>query len=584
MSTKETVNIASHLPILAAAQPHTPAVVFPHSRDKSGRVSYTHYTFRQLDDESRRLARGLLRIGIGPGVRTVLMVKPSLEFFALTFALFRAGAVPVLIDPGMGIKSLGKCLKEAQPEAFIGIPKAHLARRLLGWARGSIHTCVTVSRRRTGAGYTLEEVLQIAGDERDGMGAQNGIVTHDGGAKTLPLSSAEEQLAHLGSVELGTEDKAAILFTSGSTGVPKGAVYTHGVFNAQVEIIREIYGITPGEIDLATFPLFALFAPALGMTAIVPDMDATRPGSVNPTRIVEAIENFGVTNLFGSPALLRRVGDYCAEQGIHFPTLRRVISAGAPVPADVLERFAGLLQADVQVFTPYGATESLPVCSIGSAEILTETRQATEAGKGVCVGRPVPGAEVRIVRITDDPMPTWNADLEVEPGSIGEIIVSGPMVTRTYYNRPQSNPLAKIQQPDGDGFYHRMGDLGYFDKQGRVWFCGRKSQRVATNDRTLYTIPCEGIFNTHSQVFRSALVGVRRGDTTEPVLCVELEKGVQSADRKRLAEELLGIGKAHETTQPVSRVLFHPAFPVDIRHNAKIFREKLSDWASRQLS
>ncbi len=320
------VNIASHVGAMADKQPHRLAVVFPHGRDRAGRVSYTHYTFRQLHEASDRLAWGLQALGVGRGTRTVLMVKPSLEFFALTFALFKAGAVPVLVDPGMGVKNLGQCLAEAEPEAFIGIPKAHAARRLLGWAKASVRVNVTVGPRLFWSGWALKHVWQA-------------------GRIGEPWPLAETTAA----------DLAAILFTSGSTGVPKGAVYTHGVFAAQVDILRRLYGIEPGEIDLATFPLFALFAPALGMTAIIPDMDATRPALVDPRKIIEAVENFGVTNLFGSPALLNRVGRYGVEHGVRLPSLRRVLSAGAPVSAAILERFAKLLAPGVQIFTPYGA-------------------------------------------------------------------------------------------------------------------------------------------------------------------------------------------------------------------------------------
>ena len=144
--------------------------------------------------------------------------------------------MPVLIDPGMGVKNLGRCLAEAEPAAFVGIPKAHLARVALGWARKTIRTLVTVGRRGPWGGVDLRHVRDL-------------------GRSRLPHSVALTD----------PEDTAAILFTSGSTGPPKGAVYTHGIFSAQVDILRDLYGIEPGEVDLATFPLFALFAPALGM-------------------------------------------------------------------------------------------------------------------------------------------------------------------------------------------------------------------------------------------------------------------------------------------------------------------------------
>jgi acyl-CoA synthetase (AMP-forming)/AMP-acid ligase II len=551
------VNVAAALPARALAQPHTLAVVQPRGHLRGGRMRYRHYTYRELDAESDCLARGLEQVGVRRGTRTVLMVPPSLEFFALTFALFKAGAVVVLIDPGMGVRNLGACLGEAEPEAFIGVAKAHLARTLLGWARDSLRVCATVGRRLGWGGHTLQQVRRLG----------------ESGKPVLAATQADET--------------AAILFTSGSTGVAKGVVYTHGDFAAQVEMLRATYGIEPGEVDLPTFPLFGLFAPALGMTSVLPEMDPTRPAHVDPRRIIDAVTHFGVTNLFGSPALIQRVGRYGAANGVRLPSLRRVISAGAPVPASAIERFRGMLADGAQVHTPYGATESLPVCSVGSDEILGETRHRTAQGGGVCVGRPVAGMTVKVIRISDDPIPAWSDDLEVEPGKIGEITVRGPVVTRAYYNRPKATALAKIPDPAG-GLYHRMGDLGYLDEHGRVWFCGRKSQRVVTPQGTFYTIPCEGVFNAHPAVYRTALVGVRRGGATEPVLCVEREKGTEKGtgtiSDAALRQELLALGAAHAHTKAIRTILFHPAFPVDIRHNAKIFREKLAAWAARRLS
>src|SRR6185312_15328175 len=186
------------------------------------------------------------------------------------------------------------------------------------------------------------------------------------------------------------------------------------------------------------------FAPALGMTAIVPDMDPTRPALADPARLVEAIEDYGATNLFGSPALLRQLvrGDNASLTRL--ATLKRIVSAGAPVPAKTIERMATRLEPNAQVHTVYGATEALPVASIGSDEILGETRHATDQGRGVCVGRPVKGMEVRIIRISDDPIPEWSDDLLVPEGTIGEIAVSGPVVTRAYFHRPEATRFAKI--------------------------------------------------------------------------------------------------------------------------------------------
>ncbi len=544
MTSQQFLNIAAHLPRLADIQPDAPAIVFPRGN--------LQLTFRELDDLSDRIAHGLTSIGIGRGVRTVLMVPPGPEFFALTFALFKVAAVPVLVDPGLGVKNLKACLDEAEPRAFIGIPKAHAARLLFGWGKNSIQTLVTVGRRLFWRGSTLSDI----------------IANNDEG-QAFPVAETTQ------------EETAAILFTSGSTGPPKGAVYSHGNFTAQVRALQAVYDIQPGEIDLPTFPLFALFAPALGMTAVIPEMDFTRPGSVNPDNIISAIKEYGVSTMFGSPALLDRVGRYGAEQEVTLPTLERVISAGAPVPAVVMERFSSMLNPEVQIYTPYGATEALPVCSIGSHEILEETRHLTGQGRGVCVGLPVPGISLAIIPISDGPLDEWSDDLALSDWDVGEIAVKGDQVTSSYINRPEATRLAKVPDPTG-GFWHRMGDLGYQDNEGRVWFCGRKAHRVVTPQETLFTIPVEGIFNSHPQVFRTALVGIGKQGKQQPALCVELEAGVPEQEQSRIRRELIALGSKYPHTKSIIKILFHPAFPVDIRHNAKIFREKLAVWAAEQ--
>ena len=549
-------NIAAHLAQMAQLQPSRPAVICARGRESQGEVAYEQLSFGELEDDSNALALGLQGIGIRRGVRTALMVPPSLDFFTLTFALFKVGAVPVLIDPGIGPARLRGCLAHAQPEAFIGVSKAHAARVLLGWARASVRIPVTAGARWFWGGHTL-----------------SGLRRRTAGAAGRTFVAIEPEAG----------ETAAILFTSGSTGAPKGAVYTHEMFGAQVEHIRQLYGISPGETDLATFPLFALFGPALGMTAVVPEIDASRPASVDPENIVGAIRKFGVTNMFGSPALINRVGRHGEKHKLKLPTLRRAISAGAPVPARVLARFAAMLSPGAQIFTPYGATECLPVASIGSDRILDETRHRTDAGEGVCVGHVLPGVTARIMRISDAPIESWSEALELPAGEIGEIAVKAAHASRSYFNLPAATALAKIEDKANGGFYHRMGDVGYFDRDGRLWFCGRKAHRVVTRERTLFSIPCEGVFNAHPKVYRSALVGVEKNGTVEPVLCVELEPGASGDSQEVIREELRRLGAAHAHTRDIGTFLFHPAFPVDVRHNAKIFREKLAVWAAGKL-
>jgi len=374
---------------------------------------------------------------------------------------------------------------------------------------------------------------------------------------------------------------AAILFTSGSTGKPKGAVYTHGNFLAQVAALKKLYDIRPGEVDLATFPLFALYAPAMGMSSIIPDMDFTRPGSVNPTKIIFALKKYQATTMFGSPALLDRVGRHGVENSIRLPSLKRVLSAGAPVSPAILERFSKLLNEDVQIYTPYGATEALPVSSIGSQEVLQQTRTATEAGMGICVGKPVAGIQISIIAINDATIANWNEVTLLKPNQTGEIVVHGPQVTSKYYNRPDATLMAKIYDNEGQ-VYHRMGDTGYLDDSCRLWFCGRKSERVVDYDKTWFSACCEGVYNVHDKVYRTALVSLRDKGKTIPALCVELEPTWRKANTGSIRRELIELGLKHKHTRGIRQIFFHPGFPVDIRHNAKIDRARLTQWARKQ--
>ena len=540
-------NIAAALPRLARERPDQVAMRCPGADGGYG----VALSYADLDRRSDAIAAGLAKRGIVRGTRTVLMVRPTPEFFLLMFALFKAGAVPVLVDPGIDKRALKQCLGEAQAEAFIGIPLAHVARVVLGWAR-SARVRITTGARPWLADATLAEV------ERAGAGAGPQL------ADTAP------------------DDVAAILFTSGSTGVPKGVVYRHRHFVAQIAMMREAFGIVPGGVDLPTFPPFALFDPALGLTSIIPDMDPTRPAQADPRKLHAAIRRFGVDQLFGSPALMRVL----AEHGERLDGVRRVTSAGAPVPADVVATLCALLPPDARFWTPYGATECLPVAVIEGRELVT-LRALVEQGAGTCVGRAVPPNEVRIIRVTDEAIATWSDDLRVPDGVVGEITVAGPTATDTYFNREVQTRHAKITEalPGGSTrVIHRMGDLGYIDREGRLWFCGRKSQRVVTERTTLCTEQVEPVFNTHPDVRRTALVGVGAFGAQVPVLCVELRKGVAAGEWPRIEAELRHLGEGFVHTAYVQRFLHHPKpFPVDIRHNAKIGREALAAWATKRL-
>jgi len=538
------VNVAAHLARRAAASPAQVAV-------HDGR---RHVTFAQLSAATDALTHGFAAAGVARGDRVAVMVPPSVEFFAVTFALLQLGATPVMIDPGMGLRNLGKCLAHAEPAAFVGVAKAHVARRLLGWAKRSLKLTVNVGRSRFGCTHSTRSLT-------------------DKGLSRGPWALSQ----------FAPTDAAAVLFTSGSTGVAKGVNYTHGVFAAQVEALRDLYGIEPGEVDLCTFPLFALFGPALGMSCVIPRMNPSRPATIDPEKAFARMRQYRVTNLFGSPAVVRRLGQH--PGGVDaLSTLRRVISAGAPARLDALEALQTKLPAGAEIFTPYGATECLPVSNIGTREILGETAALTRQGKGVCVGRPHPGVRVAVIAITDAAVPTWSDSLPLPAGVVGEFVVRGPVVTREYFRNPAATALAKIADPATGEVLHRMGDVGYLDESGRLWFCGRKSHRVEIPTGTLFTDRVEPVFNEVPGVFRTALVGVKRRGVTYPVLCVERS---QSRHFPFHRVRLTGVDwpqlRGQAQAAGIAAVLEHPGFPVDVRHNSKIAREKLVVWADKML-
>ena len=552
MSETNQANLCRHLVDAAKQFPTSLAVAV--QKKQLTKLTYQEMNFKQLHELSDKIAFALNQKGLKRGDKAVLMVTPSLDFFSITFALFKAGIVPILVDPGMGTKNLKKCFIEAKPDAFIGIPKAHVARRLFAWGRDTIKHNITVAGCGLWGGIGLKALLKkFPTDNSYAM-----------------VTSAPDQLA-------------AILFTSGSTGTPKGVVYSHAMFEAQISVLKNDYQIQHGERDLATFPLFSLFGPALGMASIVPEMDASKPITANPEYLFAAIKKYQCTNLFANPALIELLGYAGNRKGVKLSSLKRVISAGAPATLPSLKRFSILLDKSVEILNSYGATESLTISKIASS-VLLKTETITDTGGGICVGLPVENTQVNIISITEECIEKWHDGLSLAAYEIGEIVVKGPQVSQQYYARDKATLEAKIQ--DVTMPRHRMGDLGYLDEFGRLWMCGRKAHRVQANYqgqmKTYFSICCERILNTHPAIKRSALVSVQLAGHTTPVVCVELlDKPTESS--LKLFNELRFTAEKHEHTQGIKHFLVHSGFPMDIRHNAKIYREKLAVWAQAEI-
>ncbi len=549
--TGKNYNFSRYLRQSAESLPDKKGIVLTAGRNKDGSAIYDYITLSELDRLSDSYALGLEKAGIHRGTKTVLMAKPGKDFFPITMALFKIGAVPVIVAPGMGIRRMLHCIKSTQPEAFIGIPVAHIVRLLAPGIFKSLKTWVTVGRRWFWGGGTTTDMKADPG-------------------KSYGIAHAKKK------------DLAAIVFTTGSTGPAKGVEYTHGKFDGMITQLVDNFNPGVDEIDLATFPLYTLFDVSLGITAVLPDMNPVCPAKADPEKIVEAIRDNNVTTMFASPSLLKNLSAYCRKNDITFTTVRRVLSGGAPVTPEVMEGIEKTLPDDAHFFATYGATEAAPVAAIDSHEVLKETRFETDRGNGSCVGLPFNGIDVKIIPITGNPLKTLHPESMAPAGTIGEIIVKGDIVSSHYFERPDEDSLSKIH--DGNETWHRMGDLGWLDKKGRLWYCGRKKQRVITSQKEYYTVPCESVFNTHGSVFRSALVGVNLGWDISPVVCVELHDTFKKDNRNKIIRELQVMARKNEITMGIETFLFYDSFPVDIRHNIKIGREKLAAWASQQIN
>ena len=539
-------NVARHLRSAATSRPEGLATKSPIGISPDGKVIHEARSFRQLDQASDAAAEHFSRSGITHGARVLLAVRPGHDLIVGMFGLIKLGAVPIAIDPGMGWSAFLDCVRRSRPTALVGVRPAALLSRLPLAAFRTLRHRVTVGNS----------------------------------AWRQALAAAPSQPRPLADVSPDT--LAAILFTSGSTGAPKGVCYTHGMFDAQIELVRSTYDIRPGETDMAMLPLFALFNPALGTTTVTPLLDPSKPLAADPAPLVAALLSEKVTCSFGSPAIWSKVADHCEARGIKLPDLRRLLIAGAPVSGELLAKLH-VIAPNCVTHTPYGATECLPVTTVAADELLGEARQLALLGQGTCVGRAVSGVEIRVIRETDGPIATIADAKLCAPGEIGEIIATGPSVTREYDGLPEATRAAKIT--DGGRTWHRMGDLGALDASSRLFFFGRRVEKVRTTDGDLPTESIEPAFRQHPQVFRCALIGIGEAPGQTPALVVEPRPGdfpETEADCARFIAELRDFAKTCPRADRVKHIVFQRALPVDVRHNAKIHRLQLAkEWTSR---
>jgi acyl-CoA synthetase (AMP-forming)/AMP-acid ligase II/pimeloyl-ACP methyl ester carboxylesterase len=534
----------------SVAVPRAPAVTLATFKKPGDRPHYKSTTFESLSTLITRYERGLTAYGLSPYDRVIVLVQPGVEFLALSYAVMGRGAVPVFIDPGIGVANILKCMKDAEPSGFLGVPRAHLLR---------------FKARAMFAAMKFRIVatpLFVPG------------VTTLWNLKRFPLTPPPEVLRH-------PDDEAVIAFTSGATGVPKGVVFTNQMVEEQLKIFSEQFGFRATEQDCPLLPVFSLFTVALGVGSVFPPMNPGRPLSIRPDHITRILNDLGIQSSFGSPTLWTKIGEYCRSSGASLPSLKRVFMAGAPVPIQTVELLRAVMPAG-ETFTPYGATEALPVTLISGTDLTGIVPvPATSGEQGTLVGKPVSGVQI-VIAVPSQPPCQQFSELSIYPPLVvGDIVVSGGNVSKTYINRDESNRASKVI--DGDRIWHRMGDCGYLDHAGHLYFCGRRSDALTTPRGTLYSVPVETIFNAHPHVRRTALMKISAGK--EPALVVEPFPHVwpkNKAAKRDFAEALRAIGRGDPITAGITKFFFHRSFPVDVRHNAKIFRDSLSLWAETQ--
>ncbi len=518
-------NLIHYLDGWVAAEPGKAAIITPSDLAAS---AHQITTFKELHGRMSRVASGLSAHGVAPGDRVILMVPMSQELYLLILALLKMGAIIVFIDPWVGLEQLRACTRLVEPRAFVGPALVHALALAFPEFR-SIPLKVV-----TGRGFP-------------------GCIPF---ARIMASGSDRHETA-----AVATDTTALVTFTTGSSGTPKGANRTHGFLDAQHRALGHHMGHGPQDVDMPALPMFILHNLASGIPSVVPAMKPSRPADVDPAAIVRQVREFKVTTMVGSPAYFDPIARWLESRGERLESIKAIFTGGGPVPPGLLDRLVPLLPNGT-AYVGYGSTEAEPVALISAQEVATETGRMTQEGRGTCVGRLADGLQARIVKPMAGPIPPipWS-DLDLPPGEIGEILVSGPHVNREYYRNPQAVRENKVVESDGT-VWHRMGDMGYFDEQNRLWIVGRMHNRVVRDGVALYPVMVEEVAAHQPWVRRAALLGLPHPQLGEEAIVAVEASGRPEPDALRLALRTAGF--------EIDRVAVVAKIPVDPRHNAKV--------------
>lgn len=545
--------------VAARADDTSPAVIEP-VPDGVQRTS-----FRRLHERVTATAAGLAKLGVVPGDRIALLVPPGADLTVALFAIWRVGAVAVVVDAGLGLPGMRRALRSATPKYLIAVRPGLMAARAMGLRTANI----AVGLRPVAPADPSSEPEQA---EVGAHGLTAGLLRV---ATTLLEVERRGRGAALPR-EPGPDDPALIAFTSGATGPAKGVRYDHRQLEAQRDLIAELFAITPADRLVAAFAPFALFGSALGITAAVPRMNVTAPATLTAGALGDAVLAAGATLVFASPAALTNVlataDRVDSAQRAGLAGVRALLSAGAPVPAELLRRVTQLCPNAV-MHTPYGMTECLTV-----ADIDLDGLESAGVGNGVCVGAPVPDITVRVSPLDGTGAATGALTEQWEVS--GEVCVRGANVMAGY-DRLWSVGAAASR----DLGYHRSGDVGHLDQAGRLWIEGRLAHVITTARGPLTPVGIERRVEGEPDVLRAAAVGVGPAGTQVVVVVVEPAAGLvgrgQGLAPSALTER---VRAAAGPGVEVAAVLAVRELPVDIRHNSKIDRLRVGRWAARVLA
>jgi acyl-coenzyme A synthetase/AMP-(fatty) acid ligase len=507
-------------------------------------------TFGELDELVQRTAEGLFGTGgVKVGDRVAVMIPPGVDLAIALYACWRMGAVPVLIDGGLGPAQMGAAMKVAHPNHLIGIRRALAAARTLRWPG-----------RRIAVEPTHRVARRLLGVEHDLASLQD--------APSVPLPAVDP------------DAEAAVVFTSGATGPSKGVRYSAARIDTQIRTLVEQYNISADDSLVAAFAPFALYGPAMGIPSTVPDMDVSSPGTLTAATLLDAVEAVDASLVFASPAAILSVLETLDELGARDRTaldhVRLLLSAGAPVPGHVLRAAVDRLVPNAAVHTPYGMTECLPVADIDLVSLESLGPDALHH-LGVCVGMPVDSVELLIDPLDELGVPTGLPTSE--PGLLGEVRVRAAHQRLGYDRLWHTTHLAS----PADGT-HATGDIGTIDADGRLWIGGRTGHVIRTATGPVAPTPIERAVDMLDGIRRSAAVGV--GPAGAQVVVVIAE--TNDAGRRPCQSSLDRIDRiraavAEATGLDVAACLEVPSLPVDRRHNSKIDRTHLADWATGVL-